>query len=182
MHSNSYPATLSRIVRKYKVAPRILDSSPLTGKTETDCYHGTTRNAAELILADGFRPSFGLLGTGCYFDLHSPLSAFKRARERGPEGKGLVFQVEICLGRVVDLDVPDVQRRFKAFQRGCNRAVAPWSREFERGHHSDLFVAAVEAIEEDRVDCVRRTFERTGLCVIAVRNPERIRILETNLI
>jgi hypothetical protein len=133
-----------------------------------------------MIAQYGFLPDRrkpGVLGTGVYFDLGSAESGFQPARDRYPQGDLVVFQVRIWAGNILDLDSPEVRKRFSQFQRELNRRLGLLqSREMSAGAYVDHFIERVLPVGES-YHTVRRTFVNDGITRICVREPRRIEIV-----
>jgi hypothetical protein len=152
------------------------------GDVRDDAYHVTAAVNVTSIAADGFRvDGRGVLGTGAYFDLGSEQMGWDPARERYPDEPLVVFRCEVVLGSVLDLDDEEVFPRFQQFQRDLVRRMGrDETLLMGRGGQIDLFLVELHRNTGITYDTIKRTFVSDGLMRIAVRDPQRIRVLSVH--
>ena len=90
----------------------------------------------------------------------------------------VVFRCELALGRVLDLDNQEVSARFQQFQRELGQRLGrDETLRLGRGGHIDEFLFELTNKAEMTYDTIKRTFVTDGKTRVAVRNPQRIRVL-----
>jgi hypothetical protein len=81
------------------------------------------------------------------------------------------------MGRVLDLDDEEIRLRFRTFQRELIRRIGrDEGMQLGQGGHQDQFLDDLAEMGEND-DTVKRTFVTDGQTRIAVRDPQRIRVL-----
>jgi hypothetical protein len=81
------------------------------------------------------------------------------------------------MGRVLDLDGEETCLRFQTFQRELIRRIGrDEGMQLGQGGHLDQFLDVLAEVGEN-YDTVKRTFVTDGQTRIAVRDPQRIRVL-----
>lgn len=147
------------------------------GSIRDDAFHGTTLENALKIKAQGFLPRLGIAGVGCYFDLGDDSSARAFALERadGDPEQAVVIQAELHLGATLDLSFrrnPEVKRQFQGFQAKLKQQIGlPYGLTFNEEKEQFL---------QEHYPHVTATVyfnERTGLWYVAMRDPQRIRVV-----
>jgi len=144
-----------------------------SGEIRTDAWHGTSAHNAESIARVGFITKKGILGTGAYFDLETALSAENRARLRYPDEPKVILRCELHLGNVLNLNNPEVDSRFRAFQRHLNRMLGvEATKALGRGGQIDLFIDEFPI----PIHSVLKRDHR-GVLVVAMHDTRRIKVL-----
>jgi hypothetical protein len=148
------------------------------GERHGDAFHVTAAANMASIAAEGFRTDRrDVLGTGAYFDLDSDATGLAPARQRYPHQPLVVFRCEIAMGRVLDLDDEETRLRFQTFQRELIRRLGrDEGMQLGQGGHLDQSLDALAEMGEN-YDTVKRAFVTDGQTRIAVRDPQRIRVL-----
>lgn len=144
-----------------------------SGEIRVDAWHGTSARNAESIARAGFIAKKGILGTGAYFDLEAALSAENRARLRYPNEPKVILRCELHLGNVLNLNNPEVDSRFRVFQRHLNRTLGvEATKALGRGGQIDLFI---DEFPVPTHSVLKR--DHRGVLVAAMRDTRRIRVL-----
>lgn len=153
---------------KYEGAP---------GNIRDDAFHGTTLQNALKIREQGFLPRLGIAGVGCYFDLGSDLSAraFALKRANGDPEQAVVIRAELHLGKTLDIAFrhnPKIKRQFQQWQEVFKRQ-SETSYVLTFNEEKELFLRE----HYPHINAVLYFNERTDVWYVAMRDPERIRIV-----
>jgi hypothetical protein len=150
----------------------------LSGSTRHDAFHITAAENLGPISSEGFRvDQRGVLGCGAYFDLGTEATGWAPARRRYPGQPLVVLRCVIRLGRVLDLDDPEVRSLLRDFQRGLVQRVGrDQALALGQGGHIDLLLRLLLEAGET-YHSVKRTFATDGQTRVAVRESMRVRVL-----
>jgi len=147
------------------------------GDIRDDAFHGTTLENALKIKEQGFLPRLGIAGVGCYLDLGDDSSAktFALKRAGGDPDNAVVIRAEVHLGTTLNISFrrnPEVKRQFQQFQLELKGQIGmPYELTFNE--EKERFLRE----HYPNVNAVLYFDERTGVWYVAVRDPQRIRIL-----
>jgi hypothetical protein len=140
------------------------------GETRNDAFHITAATNMASIAAEGFRvDGRGVLGTGAYFDLVDESTGWKPARQQYPDQPLVVFRCEVVLGQVLDMDDNQIFDQIRQFQRQLGQRLGRETTLFELTNRTGI-----------TYDTIKRTFTTDGQTRIAVRDPQRIRVLSVH--
>ncbi len=142
-------------------------------------FHGTTLESALSILRVGFHKFLGVCGIAAYFDIENVRSAVEKALEK-VEGYELtrILEVELHLGKCVDLQEPEVKAEFQQWQVEYRERIG--DADFQQTQYS-------AQKEEFLADCFpdadsAKLIDRFGNKIVGMRNMQRIRILRARTI
>jgi len=142
-------------------------------------FHGTTLESALNILSAGFHKFLGVCGIAAYFDIENVRSAVKRALKKAEsEELARILEVELHLGKCVDLQVPEVKAEFQRWQANYrNRIGEADFRKTSYSYQKEFFL--IECFPD--VDSAT-LIDQDGNKIVGMRNTRRIRILQTRVL
>ncbi len=142
-------------------------------------FHGTTLEYALSILRVGFHKFLGVCGIAAYFDIENVRSAVKRAlKKAGSEDSARILEVELHLGKCVDLQASEVKVEFQRWQAKYRSRIGEADfRQTSYSRQKEIFL--IECFPD--VDSAM-LIDQDGNKIVGMRNTRRIRILQTRTI